>query len=440
MKSTPSTPDRCKMLITQWRKNLTFSCLEEAQLKGEIKALDRQIERLHQKHIRIVAFGRVGVGKSSLLNALLKKPFFATDVAHGCTRSTKAVTWNQTVQALKKVELIDTPGIDEISAEGRARLASRIATQADFIMLVLNSDITSVELEALQVLLKSGKPVQLVLNCCDQWSKDELTKLIQSISARLPACARKLKLQVVAAAPRKAHIQKNGFVRSHRSKPIISSLQNALINLLEGQGELLLALNTLRQADHFYNSLKKGRLTRSRSAAQGLIGKFAAIKASGVAASPLLMLDFAGGLACDAALVIQLSKLYGLQMGGHGARQMMKRLSLHNSFLGGTQLGIQFILGIMRQLLIIATPVTAGISLGAAAPVALAQAALAVHTTQLTGRLAAKELLLGSQHREFHPKAMLKRLAAHDPEVKQWLGSWPGVKTRKLNKLISLLP
>ena len=48
------------------------------------------------------------------------------------------------------------------------------------------------------------------------------------------------------------------------------------------------------------------------SAAQALIGRYAALKATGVAANPLLLLDLAGGLALDTALVLQLCQLYGI--------------------------------------------------------------------------------------------------------------------------------
>jgi hypothetical protein len=70
--------------------------------------------------------------------------------------------------------------------------------------------------------------------------------------------------------------------------------------------------------------------------------------------------------------------------------------------------------------LLLAAPLSAGLSLAPAAPVAVAQAALAVHTTRRTGRLAARELLRHSQ-RGGQPGALLRRLAGSDPQVRQWL-------------------
>ncbi|HYP03432.1 MAG TPA: YcjF family protein, partial [Cyanobium sp.] len=157
--------------------------------------------------------------------------------------------------------------------------------------------------------------------------------------------------------------------------------------------------------------------------AQNLIGRFAALKATGVAANPLPLLDLAGGLACDSALVLQLCQLYGLPMTRGGARKLLARLSGHNALLGGAQVGLQLLLGGLRQLLLLAAPVSGGLSLAPAAPVALAQAALAVATTRRTGRLAAAELLR-STAAAGRPGALLRRLAAQDPDTHRWLGDW----------------
>jgi len=440
MNHSPSTPERCRLLLAQWHKQLSLSQRENNQLAGELIALNRQLKRLEQRRLRVAVFGRVGVGKSSLLNALLGQDVFATDVAHGSTRNQQAVDWCQPINNLESIELVDTPGIDEIADAGRARLAARVALQADLVLLVLDSDLTSVEEAALKALLKSGRPVMLVLNRCDCWSPEQRNALLASIRRRLPAAARQLQLLAVSAAPRQAQLRADGIVRSKACPAQVESLRKTLINLLTEQGELLLALNALRQADRFYQSLKRGRLQRSKAAAQGLIGRFAAIKASGVAVNPLVLLDLAGGLACDTALVMQLCQLYGLQIGGPAARKLLSRLSGHNALLGGAQLGIQLALGAVRQLLLLAAPFTGGLSLAPAAPVALAQAALAVHTTQRTGRLTAREILRSSQRHQIQPGALLRRLAASDPQVRRWLVDWPEITSNEPRQLQALLP
>ncbi|WP_216906285.1 DUF697 domain-containing protein [Synechococcus sp. CCY 0621] len=421
--AAPPAAERCRQLLARWRSGLVLSGREQAALAPELASLDRQLDRLHRRRPRVAVFGRVGVGKSSLLNALLGEEHFATDVAHGCTRRQQQQAWGQPLAGLEGVDLVDTPGIDEIAAAARSRLAARVAVGADLVLLVIDSDLTVMDAEALDDLLASGKPLLLVLNRSDCWPEAERDALIASIGQRLPPGARNLRPLAVAAAPRAARLRADGRVRSEPAPPRVELLRRELTGLLERHGELLLALNALRAADRFSQALHRCRLRHGRRQAQGLIGRFAALKATGVAANPLLLLDLAGGLACDSALVIQLCQLYGLPMTRGGARTLLARLGGHNALLGGAQLGLQLLLGGLRQLLLLAAPLSGGLSLAPAAPVALAQAALAVHTTRRTGRLAAAELLR-STTAAGQPGALLRRLVRQDPETRRWLSQW----------------
>jgi len=421
--SAPPTPERCRLLLDRWRGRLQLSGREQSLLGPQLTGLDRQLRRLQQRRPRVVVFGRVGVGKSSLLNALLAQEHFATDVAHGCTRRQEAMAWPRPLPGLSGVDLVDTPGIDEIGAAARARLARRVALSADVVLLVIDADLSRGEGEALEILLASGKPLLLVLNRSDCWPAEELPALRASIRRRLPPAAAHLDPIVVAAAPREPRLRSDGRVRSATGAPRIAPLETALAELLSQHGELLLALNALRAADLFSQELHRCRLAHGRRRAQDLIGRFAALKATGVAMNPLLLLDLAGGLACDGALVAQLCQLYGLPMSRGGARQLAARLSGHNALLGGAQLGLQLLLGGARQLLLLAAPLSGGLSLLPAAPVAVAQAALAVHTTRRTGQLAAAELLR-SATAAGQPGALLRRLTAQDPETRRWLSAW----------------
>ncbi|MFZ0408016.1 MAG: GTP-binding protein [Cyanobium sp.] len=416
-------PERCRLLLRRWRGELQLSPRERSLLGPELQGLDRQLQRLEQRQLRVAVFGRVGVGKSSLLNALLGDEHFATDVAHGCTRRQQERPWPRAIPGLASVNLVDTPGIDEIAAAARARLAARVAVGADLVLLVIDSDLSENEREALETLLASGKPLLLVLNRCDCWPAAELEALKASIRRRLPADARQLEPIAVAAAPRRPQLLADGRVRSCIEAPRVEPLSEQLAALLGQHGERLLALNALRAADRFSQGLHQQRLRQGRRQAQNLIGRFAAVKATGVAANPLMLLDLAGGLACDSALVLQLCQLYGLPMTRSSARQLLGRLSGHNALLGGAQLGLQVLLGGLRQLLLLAAPFSGGLSLAPAAPVAVAQAVLAVATTRRTGRLAAAELLRSTMAAG-QPGALLRRLAEQDPETRSWLGDW----------------
>ena len=434
--TTPSAASLATTLhwLGSWRDELNLSARERSLLKGGLISLDRQLQRLQQQQLRVAVFGRVGVGKSSLINALVGRDVLATDVAHGSTRHQRAVVWPHGIAGLGTVELVDTPGIDEVFAPARARLAARVALQAELVLFVLDGDISRVELEALDALLACGKPVQTVLNRSDAWSEEDRAALLVSLSTRIRHhCGAEAGRCVhtaltVAAAPREATQLSDGRVRSQARAPQIHPLRSALGSLLTDHGQALLTLNVLRQAERLQHQIEAGRLRCRRREAQGLIGRFAALKATGVAVNPLALLDLAGGMACDTALVIQLCQLYDLPMGGPAARRLLQRLSGHNALIGGVQLGIQATLSGLRQLLLAAAPFTAGLSLAPAAPVALAQAALAVHTTQRTGRLTARWLLeqrgRGRRSRPV-PSSVLRRLAGSDRQLHRLLQDWP---------------
>lgn len=420
----PPVPERCRQVLHRWRQELVLGERERSLLAGSLASLDQQLRRLAERNGRVAVFGRVGVGKSSLVNALVGEAVCATDVAHGCTRRQQLAPWPEPIPGLTRIDLLDTPGIDEIAGHGRSRLATRVARSSDLVLLVLDGDLTSVEAEALGVLLASGKPLVLVLNRSDCWPAAERPALEASIRRRvdalLPPGAEPPALLTVAAAPRQPRLRADGRVRAEAGPATIEPLRLHLRELLTRQGDLLLALNSLRAAERFQHQLQRERLLRGRSAANGLIGRYAALKATGVAANPLALLDLAGALACDTALVAQLAQLYGLPIDGPTARQLLLELGRHNALLGGAQLGITMLLSGLRQALLLAAPFTGGLSLAPAAPVALAQAALAVHTTRRTGQLAARALLRFSQ-RGGQPGALLQRLAANEPDVRRWL-------------------
>ena len=425
----PASIDRCWQLLQRWRSELKLTRREQGVLAGSLVVLDRQLERLKQRRLRIAVFGRVGVGKSSLINALIGTAVMETDVAHGNTRRQQAVSWPISIPGLTQIELIDTPGIDEIQAAARARLARRIAMEADLVLLVIDSDLSRTDQDALEVLQQAGKPLHLVLNGSDRWQADEIAEVLSSIRSRLSS---EIPITAVAAAPRRPVIDAEGRVRSEPIAARIAELRVRLHETLEREGALLLALQSLSQADRFQNGRQQLRLQQHRRRAQGLIGRFAAAKATGVAANPVMALDLAAGMACDTALVMQLCQLYDLPLAPSSARQLIRRLSQDNALLAGIQLGLTA----LKQALILMAPISGGVSLAPAAPVAVAQAALAVHTTKRTGQLVAEELMRGLNRCGGQPGALLTRLSQSDPVVRCWMERWGGQRLQTLQPLL----
>ena len=79
------------------------------------------------------------------------------------------------------MELIDTPGLDEVDGETRTALAEQIAQQADLILFVISGDMTKLEHEALSQLREARKPILLVFNKVDQYPKADRIAVYEKI-------------------------------------------------------------------------------------------------------------------------------------------------------------------------------------------------------------------------------------------------------------------
>ena len=433
-------PTKCTFLLSQWKKNLNLTNYERTKFENVLNQLDFQIKKLERKELKISVYGRVGVGKSSLLNALIEKQIFPTDILNGNTKTTKSYKWDKKFKKLNKVELIDSPGIDEINNTNKEEINFNYVLDADLILFVIDSDITRIDLNSIEDLLRHNKPIILVLNRCDQWNTRETKQILSSIHKKLSFCKQKIKIALVSSSPREAKIKPDGTVRSESKMPKVDILKNDLKQIIDQSGELLLCINSLRTAEQFYKLLKENRLLRKKVEAQSLIGKYATLKASGVAINPFLMIDFVTGLAFDSALVIQLSKLYGLEVGGPSARHIVKKLSFQNSLLGGAQIGIQITLNIFKQILILAAPLTGGLSLAPTAPIAIAQAALAIHATKLIGRLAAYKFLTDTNKKDGRPRLMLNYLLKKNSDLRIMLGDFKFLTSSTAKNKKYLLP
>ncbi len=414
----------CKFSLGQWKENLNLTNYERTKFEDILSQLDFQINKLERKELQISVYGRVGVGKSSLLNALIGQKIFQTDIINGNTKTSKSFKWCRKFKTLNKVELIDSPGIDEINNSNNEEITFNYVLDTDLIIFIIDSDITRIDLNSIEALLSQNKPILIVLNRCDQWNTRETKLILSSIHQKLSFYSQKIKISLVSSSPREAKIQPDGTVRSEQKMPKVDILRKELKEVIDQHGELLLYINSLRIADQFYKSLKESRLLKKREEAQVLIGKYATLKASGVAINPFLIIDLITGLAFDSALVIKLSKLYGLKVGGTSARQLVKKLSFQNSLLVGSQIGIQVSLNIVKQILILAAPLTGGLSLAPTAPIAIIQAALAVHTTKLIGRLAAYKLLMDTNKKDGKPRLMLKYLLKRNSDFRILLGDF----------------
>ena len=381
------------LLLKNWWEALDLTNYEKSFFNKEIISFNQQLFRLKEKKIRIGAYGKAGVGKSSVLNSLLKKEIFKTDVINGSTKEIQTEECNLKNQTLKSVDLLDSPGFDFCNIKFPDKIYSHI-NHSDLILFVVAGDINRNEVSEMNSFIKDGKKIIVLLNKIDLLQKQELKEIIENIKTKLP---KDLNIPVII---------------NHEN-----NLEKYLAKIINQYGEMLLILNSLQLADKLFLQIKKQRLKRRQKLAQSTIGKFSTIKASAVALNPFILFDVAGSFALDTALISELSKIYGLNLKGESTRKIFKNISINNLFLGVTQVGVNTSFNLIKKVILLTAPFTNGLSLLPYGPIAIIQAAIAVHSTKILGKLAAKEIFIRSKVSFVEPSTIIQNITFKEPEI-----------------------
>lgn len=368
-------------------------------LRDELEVLKFTIDKLDRGVIRIAAFGLVSRGKSAILNALLGEKILQTGPLHGVTQWPKSVRWTPGSEGKVQVELIDTPGLDEIQGEVRAQMARQVASQADLILFIVAGDITRTEYQALCELRQSQKPIILVFNKIDLYpeqDRDAIYQQLQQLGTGTPRDRRLQKMlspdEIVMVAAEPAPLQvrvewPNGKVTYEweTPPPQVDELKQKILNVLNREGRSLLALNALFQARTAQASMAQKTLTFRQTEAEDLIWRFAKYKALAVALNPIGLLDVLGGTVADLILIRSLSRLYGLPMTGYEAGKLWRKILVSSGGLLLGELGSSVLLGLGKSASAVATGVDSVGGLTAYAGTAITQAGIAGYGAYAVG-------------------------------------------------------
>jgi len=403
------------LLLKNWWETIDLTNYEKSYFNRDIISFNQQLFRLKEKKIRIGAYGKSGVGKSSVLNSLLEKEIFKTDIINGTTREIKAEEWEFKDQSINSIELLDSPGFDFCDIKFPDKVYSSI-NHSDFILFIISGDLNRNELNEISSFIKDGKKIILILNKIDLFNKDELKEIIENIKFKLP---KDLNIPIIINNE--------------------NNLKNYIAKLINQYGEILLTLNSIQLADKLFLKIKEQRLKRRQKLAQSTIGKFSTIKASAVALNPFILFDVAGSFALDTALINELSKIYGLKLKGESTRKIFKNISINNLFLGVTQVGVNTSFNFIKKVILLTAPFTNGLSLLPYGPIAIIQAAIAIHSTKILGKLAAKEIFKKSKASFIEPYIMLQNINLNEPEIFKHINIYL-TKRNLNNNFLSFLP
>lgn len=363
----------------------------------EFEQLARALAKLENDELHIAAFGRVSVGKSALLNALLGRSEFKVGVLHGTTTRAEQHAWRRSDAG--GIHVIDTPGIDELDGEQRERIAHTAAERVDLVLFVVEGDITDTELNALELLVRPERPMLLVLNKMDRYSSADRQALLSKLRARVQGLVAPENVLATSANPRNRiviRVDERGIEheREEAVAPDVSALHARIVSVLEQEGRTISALNAGLMAAKMSDQLGVRLIEVRKEIAQSLLHTYCLTKGVAVGLNPIPVADLVAAAGLDVALVVHLSRIYGLPLTKTEAGQLIGTICAQLALLMGAIWGVHVVASALKGLSVgLSTALTAG-----------AQGALAYYATLITGKAAERYLQNGKSWGEHGPK------------------------------------
>jgi GTP-binding protein Era len=372
-------------------------------LAADYAQIEAMLEKLEHGDLHLAVFGRVSVGKSALLNALLGRDAFEVGVLHGTTRLAGVQRWQEATDG--RVHLLDTPGINELSGEEREALAYEVASRSDLVLFVVDGDMTSIEVDALRVLAATQRPVVLVLNKADRYTAAQRAELRVRLLEHARGIVQAENLVEVMARPadeRVLQVQADGSEqeRQRAREPDVAALRARIFAILEAEGKTLAALNAALFAGRLADEVGLRLTQLRRELAARVTRTYCMAKGFAVALNPVPVADLLAAATLDVALVMHLSRLYGLPLTRVEAGRLLATIVAQLAALMGAVWGVHLVASALKGASAgLSTVVTAG-----------AQGALAWYATTLVARAAEHYLAAGKSWGEQGPKRVVQSI------------------------------
>ena len=373
------------------------------ELEQEYQQVRLMLDKLENDEIHIAVYGRVSVGKSALLNALLGESRFSTSPLHGETRTVAMGSWREYVAG--NILMIDTPGINEVDGEAREQLAAEVAQRADIVLFVVDGDITATEVDALRRLKALSMPLVLVLNKADRYSQEQLDQIRRSLVMHLDGLVAEKDIVTASAEPARQvliRIDEAGRESETSRQPAVDveAVRERLWSILEREGKSLAAVNASLFAGHLSDQVAARIMEAKRHLGNRLIRTYCLAKGIAVAINPVPVADLVAAAVVDVSMIVHLSKIYGLPLNKGEASGLVKTIGAQMILLMGTVWAVHFLSSALKL-------GTAGLS---TVVTGSAQGALAYYSTWVVGQAAERYLAQGKSWGEGGPKLVVREI------------------------------
>ncbi len=372
-------------------------------LNDDYNQVQHMLDKIKNEHIHISVLGRVGVGKSSLLNVLMGNKKFSVSPLHGETKNPEYSGWDEYYS--ENIFLIDTPGINEVDGMAREKMALEVVSHSDIILFVVDGDISATEYQALEKITTGVQPVVLVLNKTDRYTEKEKGLLLSSLTQRVSDFIKAEHIVSCSAQKSLKHFiqvdeQGNETEFSKENDADVSQLKSLLRDMLAKEGKTLAALNAVLFAEKLSQQVISRLMEAQKETSRILIHTYCIAKGLAVAVNPIPVADLMAAALIDAGMVLHLSKIYGFPLTKAEAGDLVKTIMSQIIILMGSIWAMNLLSSALKLS-------SAGLS---TIVTASAQGAVAYYGTYIVGQAANYYFKHGKSWGEMGPKQAVKKI------------------------------
>jgi len=401
----PTAPDEVAAMSLQAAQQQVAQIEDEIARQALVAQSGELAQRLAQETFQIVVFGLGSTGKTALVNALVGEMAGEVAATIGTTgtertyrivvetersrsyRASPRAGYQASHQASHQAEptpkaersrspellITDTPGLLEsgVLGEARSQSAKALATRADLLLFVIDNDLHRAEYEPLAMLMAMGKRSLLVFNKCDRYLPNEKEQILARLKERTRALLQPEDIVAVSALP--ALVQLPDGTQA-QPEPEIANLIERILTILRQESTVLRMGNVLLQSQKLSEAARSLITTQRQQQAEAIVDRYQWVGAGVLAATPLPVVDMLATAAVNAQMVIELGRVYGVEVSIEEAKALAVSLAK-------TMAGLSIAKGAMKMLAM-------GLQVNIATALAskLVQGASAAYLTRIAGK------------------------------------------------------
>lgn len=283
---------------------------DEVMRRSLLERSEELREEFARQELQVVVFGTGSAGKTSLVNALLRRQAGEVGATMGTTKIGEVYRDVQMEKLALPLVITDCPGILEAGVAGteREQLARQLATEADLLLFVVDDDLLKSEYDPLTALAEIGKRSLLVFNKMDRYTKSDREIILQQLRDRVRAFIAPEDVIAISACPAPLTLETGEITTP---KPKLQPLLERMIKILNQEGDELVADNILMRSQRLSEEARTLINQERYQQADQVVERFQWLVVGVVFATPLPVVDLLATAAINAQMVVEIAKVYG---------------------------------------------------------------------------------------------------------------------------------